>query len=413
MKTDNSKHMKTLLTIILLASVTACSAQLRLLRQAASFEKAGRYEEAADRYMKALYENATRPESRQGLERTAQKVVDQKLDEYIDARKTGDLERAVESFYDIEDLQKRLTYFKVSVNVPRGHQENYETDRDDYISMLIDEAENHLQRGDRSSAEIAFEKIRKYAPGFDEKDLNSYQKLVSKGVTSISIIPNKNNPFSAIEAFRSSVIAEVAKLDNSAIRVVDRQNLDKIIEEQKLSLSGMIDESSAVELGKILGVKALMIIQIVGYNHVQGQLTVADKTAYTATRDFVDDPVAQMQGYVTNYHPATYREFEQKNLLQASFQYKLVSTETAEVLTADLIHENYVGDVRYAQYEGNYQNLYPSDGSSIFVSGPEREAFLALFTASRRPLTAKELELKMQKIAAEKIARSLDNYFRK
>ena len=39
--------------------------------------------------------------------------------------------------------------------------------------------------------------------------------------------------------------------------VIERQLLDKIIEEQKISLSGMIDESSAVELGRVLGVDAI------------------------------------------------------------------------------------------------------------------------------------------------------------
>ena len=39
--------------------------------------------------------------------------------------------------------------------------------------------------------------------------------------------------------------------------VIERKLLDKIVEEQKISLSGMIDESSAVELGKVLGVDAI------------------------------------------------------------------------------------------------------------------------------------------------------------
>ncbi len=39
--------------------------------------------------------------------------------------------------------------------------------------------------------------------------------------------------------------------------VVERQLLDKIIEEQKISISGLIDESSAVELGRVLGVDAI------------------------------------------------------------------------------------------------------------------------------------------------------------
>ncbi len=40
--------------------------------------------------------------------------------------------------------------------------------------------------------------------------------------------------------------------------VVERQLLNKIISEQKLSISGMIDENSAKELGRILGVDAIV-----------------------------------------------------------------------------------------------------------------------------------------------------------
>ena len=39
--------------------------------------------------------------------------------------------------------------------------------------------------------------------------------------------------------------------------VIERQLLDKIVEEQKISMSGMIDENSAVELGRVLGVDAI------------------------------------------------------------------------------------------------------------------------------------------------------------
>ena len=39
--------------------------------------------------------------------------------------------------------------------------------------------------------------------------------------------------------------------------VIERQLLDKIVQEQKISLSGLVDESSAAELGRILGVDAI------------------------------------------------------------------------------------------------------------------------------------------------------------
>lgn len=39
------------------------------------------------------------------------------------------------------------------------------------------------------------------------------------------------------------------------LRVLERQNLQEILTEQRLALSGRVDESSAVEIGKILGVQ--------------------------------------------------------------------------------------------------------------------------------------------------------------
>lgn len=46
--------------------------------------------------------------------------------------------------------------------------------------------------------------------------------------------------------------------DSKTFEVVDRQNLQKILDEQKLGQSGLVDESSAVEIGKIIG-SAVMV----------------------------------------------------------------------------------------------------------------------------------------------------------
>jgi curli biogenesis system outer membrane secretion channel CsgG len=40
--------------------------------------------------------------------------------------------------------------------------------------------------------------------------------------------------------------------------VVERALLQKILEEQKLSMTGVIDKSSASQIGKVLGVKAII-----------------------------------------------------------------------------------------------------------------------------------------------------------
>jgi hypothetical protein len=46
------------------------------------------------------------------------------------------------------------------------------------------------------------------------------------------------------------------------IEILDRANVDRILKEQKFSNSGLVDEKTAVELGKLLGSPALVIVQV-------------------------------------------------------------------------------------------------------------------------------------------------------
>jgi hypothetical protein len=42
------------------------------------------------------------------------------------------------------------------------------------------------------------------------------------------------------------------------LRVIERQNLQALIQEQKLALSGMVDESQAVQIGQLLGAQYML-----------------------------------------------------------------------------------------------------------------------------------------------------------
>lgn len=78
---------------------------------------------------------------------------------------------------------------------------------------------------------------------------------------SIAVIPLENlNNSSELESLREG-IADALRIgleDKEDIKVVERMQLEKILEEQKLGLSGLIDSKSAVEVGKLLGAKYLL-----------------------------------------------------------------------------------------------------------------------------------------------------------
>ncbi|MDD5491066.1 MAG: CsgG/HfaB family protein [bacterium] len=68
-----------------------------------------------------------------------------------------------------------------------------------------------------------------------------------------------------------------ALVNQGMFRVIERQQLEKIIAEQKLQMSGLIDNSSAVEIGKILGADGIMVGSITEYGRTiypKARLTV-------------------------------------------------------------------------------------------------------------------------------------------
>ncbi len=55
-------------------------------------------------------------------------------------------------------------------------------------------------------------------------------------------------------------------------QVIERAELDKIISEQKLGLSGAVTEQSAAQVGKLLGVELAVIGAVTEFGHSQGQV---------------------------------------------------------------------------------------------------------------------------------------------
>ena len=61
--------------------------------------------------------------------------------------------------------------------------------------------------------------------------------------------------------------AGMSLLRTGMFTLVDRSELDRILEEQEFSYSGAVDPSTAVELGRLLGAEAVMTVRIGSITH--------------------------------------------------------------------------------------------------------------------------------------------------
>ncbi len=69
----------------------------------------------------------------------------------------------------------------------------------------------------------------------------------------------------------------IALFESQKFEVLDRQHLDRVLAEHKLSLSGLMDESTAVKMGQLIGTAALIFGNITEYDYSE-QLKHKDDT---------------------------------------------------------------------------------------------------------------------------------------
>lgn len=60
-------------------------------------------------------------------------------------------------------------------------------------------------------------------------------------------------------------------LEHASWEIVEREQIFKLLEEQKLSRSGIIDDSQSVKIGKILGVDAIVVGRGTALNYVSSE----------------------------------------------------------------------------------------------------------------------------------------------
>ena len=408
--------MKYLVILFMFVSLTGY-AQKKLLRQASELEISEQHVLASEKYREVLYKNARNMEALAGLKRTSQKVVDDKLSAYFINRNSGETEAAVRTFDDILHYREELKYFNVSINIPSYYYTDYEEDKkqlanhqeakkDEILDEQYLEAVSLFEQAKWIDAWKIFSAIRSY------KEASSYLIKIESKAIRISIAENNKNRLSSEDVMRSKLQSEIFKLNNPLIRIISRDNLDQVIEEQKLGLSGLFDEQTVAELGKLLGVDMMLLTRVLNVYVEEPVISTQNKTAYISSSQQVYDPVTQTTNSKLDYFPVTYQEHITQGRSEISFQYQLINVTTAEVLTAEVINESEAINFTSGTYNGDPNTLYPSNGTSIFTKGKERDAFLALFSKNQRTPSKRELEIKLQRTLAKRVAESLDHYFR-
>ncbi len=423
-----SKYIIFLLAVIVLFSCV--SVATKLYKTGEKFEAKGNHTLASDQYEKALKNDPDHVKSKLGLTRVSPEVLKFKTREFNKLYNSNDFYAAYYKIEDIEQYKKRMNLLGLefsnilySYNTKFSEVKNFVLedsynkgigffdeglydksisslklavkinpsykDASDFLSKAnkrrsLKTAEEYYKKGlsafessEYKKAYLTFQKcnslIKKIGVN-DYKDLRQIMAIaLKKGIVKLSVFKFKNSTnrrYSNTHNKVSSYIeSAVSKCGAPFIKIIDRQNIDKIISEQKLNLSGLIDDETSTKAGKLSGVDYLITGELtnerVSVTHPYG----VTNQAYMTDGTYVDGNGTRRY----NSKKVSYRVYKGSSKAVVEVQYKITSLKTGETVVSKAIEKQKEDKILYATVDNNV------DFNNLLINDPQGKAIPKTF----------------------------------
>ncbi|MFZ6051118.1 CsgG/HfaB family protein [Halocola ammonii] len=425
--------MRLLPVYILALVLTACNASKQLVGDAREYEKAGMEEQAFQKYREAYVADPGNVNAHVGLKQSAEKILLDRLGKARAAATSGDFEQAQEYWERAVYLIEIAERYKVNLTIPLAYQ-NFESEvKSNWITRLEEEAyqllldENYelaekkiaeLKKLDPTNKQAEYlgllsEIYPKYRQGvkayelglfrdayefFDEvvnldadfKDaLVMRNDCLEKEQFTLAYIPVHHEGVQT--AFELSLAASLKQaildLDDPFLVLLNRDNMQQLLEEQQKSMNATFSEDQAIEAGNLIGAQYIITGEIVNFKNEISPKRVQTKKGYAGSNRLSNK--------------ITYEEVRQQLEVNIQFRFEVMNVETGQVYLADNISYTFKDEVRYAEYDGNYLEVYAGEWKlpvlitpmdEIYNSPQEKHELEKLFEARRQLPSSSEME---------------------
>ncbi len=433
-------------------AAVGCSGSKSFAKKGTKLDQAGLYAEAADMYLQSLMRNSSNVDAKIGLKKTGQQLLNDKLGTFFKAFSVGDSkEEAVNSYLEAKRYVDRVGQYGVVLDIPANYTSDFSEVKGQYLVDLYQQGQDLMAKQDFKAAEVIFSKIGALEPGYKDagslqniayleplyrsgksaleakryrqayEDLNkvvqkdaSYKdasalrnNAVEQGRFSIAVLPFSGDRKDHAARIQAYALTSLTEVNDPFIKVVDRENIQRILDEQRLGMSGVVDEATAVKAGKLMGAQAVLIGTLSDYREEIGALKKSTKdgfAAYQIRQPDINNPGQFMM--VTKYKPVKYTEYYQENKVTASFSYKLVSLETGEVLISRVVDQQKDDHAYYAAYDGDKNSLYPAQNGLVQTGGARRD-LVNLLNAPREVKSTSSLSTELLRGATSGMAEAI------
>ena len=432
--------------------MAGCSGSKSYSKKAGKLDGSGLYAEAAEMYLQAVQRNQKNVDAKIGLKKTGQQVLNDKLSEFFKFANMGSKADAVNTYLAAKAYQERVQHLGVILEIPDHYRTDFEKIKGDHLVDLYNEGQAYMEKQDFQNAESVFSRISKLEPNYKDagtlqsiayleplyrtgkadleagnyrkahaslmkviekdagyKDASALkQECITKGQYSIAVLPftatAKPEMAAKVQAYAITALTEI---NDPFLRIVDRENIDRILEEQRLGLSGVVDEQTAVRVGNLIGAQAVLMGTLIDHREEVGPLRQSTKEAFESYKVQQVNPETGDKFFITKYKPVKYVEYLRENKVYLSFSYRLVSLETGEVLVSKVVDRQIDDRVYYANYEGDKDKLIPARNGVVDTNESRRRDLISLFSAPRTLKPMSTLTNELMKTASGTMASAI------
>lgn len=412
-----------LIILSVILSLISCDSSKHFVKIGNKFLLESNYDEAANQYYNALLINPQNALAKSGLQHCAQIVLDNKFTSFSHLVLENNAPEAVRQYRYNKQYYNRVKSVNVDVLWPSMYDEVYEDIKNEYIGKLYDNGlqfmgDKKYEKAERVFTEIAeidsdykdvsvlrinsmaepmyqkgiqlmqkefykdayrcFDKVCSYDKTYKDA-LKLKQSALDKAIVGVGVPASRNLTATdkAEALINQKIITSLVNAKNPFLKIVDRNNIDKYLNEQQLGMNPNVDPNTVAKAGKILGLK-YMLVSTLNEMYVKSQVPQTEtKVGYEAYRETVQSPTG-VQQYITRFKKVNYTESYQMRKVFYRIFYQLISVQSAEIVASDVLMSEKIDEQYYNKFDGNPQNLYPDlpVGNQLpFVSAEWRSRF--------------------------------------
>jgi tetratricopeptide (TPR) repeat protein len=279
---------------------------------------------------------------------------------------------------------------------------------------LYQRGNKSLEAGNYKEALSDFDKVISLDPNYkNAKFLRT--ETIRKGTLGLGVLPvqNQTKMIGFEQKLYQQLIATLVKNKNPFLKVIERSSLENLLREQDLGMSGIIDPESAAKAGKLIGLRYVLMTAISDLAIEEVGPKTDSLIAYEAFSEIIKVPNSNLPQTVTRFKKVNYADTYHKRRVYYRVFYQLVSTETAQVVTSDVLSEEMLDEYHLSFYDGNVNALYPELPKNNQLP-PKPEAFRAQFNQVKKSLISSEaMNHEVCKTIAEKLNADILIYIEK